>query len=141
MGLPGSGKTTLAQALKEALNVDFNTVLWLNADKIRSLYNDWQFTTEGRIRQAKRMFAMANVSDDDYTIADFVCPLAEMRNIFDADFVIWMNTINKSRFDNTDAIFEKPDVVDLEIKDFNYSVDDIVKILRNNYVTGEVSYS
>lgn len=115
MGLPGSGKTWLAEELKRLLNEDFRTALWLNADKIRELYNDWDFTTEGRIRQATRMAALAAVSDDDYTIADFVCPLPEMRELYDADFTIWVDTIDSSRFEDTNKAFQKPDTFDVRV--------------------------
>lgn len=114
MGLPGSGKTTLAYELKIILEEN-KTVLWLNADKIRELYNDWDFSTEGRIRQAQRMAAMAEVSDDNYTIADFVCPLAEMRDIFKADFTIWVDTIESGRFEDTNKAFKKPDIFDVRV--------------------------
>jgi len=115
MGLPGSGKTWLAEELKRLLNEDSKTVLWLNADKIRELYNDWDFSTEGRIRQAQRMAAMAEVSDDDYTIADFVCPLPQMRELFKADFTIWVDTIETSRFEDTNKAFQKPDTFDVRV--------------------------
>jgi adenylylsulfate kinase len=49
-GLPGSGKSTLAEQLAKLLNG-----VWLNADEIRKEYNDWDFSMEGRIRQANRM--------------------------------------------------------------------------------------
>ena len=50
MGLPGAGKTTLASKLVPLLNAE-----WLNADKIRKEANDWDFSKEGRSRQAQRM--------------------------------------------------------------------------------------
>ncbi len=50
MGLPGSGKTTLAKKVMRLLKAD-----WLNADKIRGKYNDWDFSREGIIRQVKRI--------------------------------------------------------------------------------------
>ena len=50
MGLPGSGKTTLASKLIPLLNAK-----WVNNDEIRKDANDWDFSEEGRIRQAKRM--------------------------------------------------------------------------------------
>ena len=50
MGLPGSGKTTLAKKLKSKLKAD-----WLNADKVRKKFNDWDFSKKGVLKQAKRM--------------------------------------------------------------------------------------
>ena len=50
MGLPGSGKTTLASKLALLLKAK-----WLNNDEVRKAANDWDFSEEGRKRQAKRM--------------------------------------------------------------------------------------
>jgi len=88
MGLPGSGKTTLAESLAHELDCDH-----FNADKVREQFNDWDFTAEGRLRQARRMRELADKTD--LAICDFVCPLPEMREIFGADVVIWMDTIKK----------------------------------------------
>jgi adenylylsulfate kinase len=108
MGLPGSGKTTLARELSLQLDTSFYDVQWLNADEIRKRYNDWNFSLEGRLRQAQRMRTLSDESDSRYVIADFVCPLQKMREIYEPDWVIWMDTIDQSRYQNTDAIFEKP---------------------------------
>ena len=124
MGLPGAGKTTLAQALQTKLNC-----VWFNADKVRALFNDWDFSPEGRIRQSKRMRILADDSNNEYVIADFVAPLKQMRDIYAADYVIWMDTISAGRFEDTNQVFESPETYNLRIKDFDYSVDDIVKEL------------
>ena len=124
MGLPGAGKTTLAKQLVEKLNA-----AWFNADEIRAKYNDWDFSEEGRIRQSQRMRTLADTSTSEYVIADFVAPLAVMRTIYNADYVIWMDTIRQGRFEDTNRVFETPEKYDLRIKDFNYSVDDIAKEL------------
>ena len=124
MGLPGAGKTTLARALQIRLNSAH-----FNADKVRALFNDWDFSDQGRIRQSQRMRDLADACDTDYVIADFVAPLAEMRTVYDADYVIWMDTIQQSRFEDTNRVFEPPETYNLRITDFGYSVDDIAKEL------------
>ena len=80
MGLPGAGKTTLATELQTRLNSAH-----FNADKVRALFNDWDFSTEGRIRQSKRMRVLADDSSNEYAIADFVAPLKQMRDIYAAE--------------------------------------------------------
>lgn len=124
MGLPGAGKTTLAQALQARLNC-----AWFNADEIRTRYNDWDFSIEGRVRQSKRMRILADDSNREHVIADFVAPLKQMRDIYAAHYVIWMDTIAEGRFEDTNQLFEPPEVYDLRITDFDYSVDDILKNL------------
>jgi adenylylsulfate kinase len=124
MGLPGAGKTTLAQALQARLNC-----AWLNADVIRKKYNDWDFSVEGRVRQSQRMREQADLVSSNYVIADFIAPLKQMRDIYAADYVIWMDTITEGRFEDTNRVFEPPETYDLRITDFDYSVDDITKEL------------
>ena len=132
MGLPGSGKTTLAKQLVTDLNENNKSVLWLNADEIRKKYNDWDFSEEGRIRQAQRMHDLAAESNKNFVIADFVCPLPEMRNIFNADFTIWMDTIEKGRFEDTNKVFinpEKYDVIVTYMDALNWSKKIITMLL------------
>ena len=110
MGLPGSGKTTLAQALKQKLNAEH-----FNADEVRTKFNDWDFSEEGRIRQSVRMRELADSSSADYAIADFVCPLLEMRENFSADITIWVDTICEGRFADTNALFKSPKTYDYRV--------------------------
>ena len=120
MGLPGSGKTYLAQHLLEHLQNDKKRVAWLNADDVRKKYNDWDFSTEGRIRQSHRMRELADsYTDMDYVICDFVAPLVEMRNNFKADWCVWMDTIDAGRFEDTNRAFIAPEVYDFRITEQN----------------------
>ena len=106
MGLPGAGKTTLADELAPMLNAKR-----LNADEVRKAANDWDFSEEGRTRQAKRMadFALKLKSEGNYVIADFICPTPEARKLFPADYIIWVDTIKEGRFDDTNKMFIKPE--------------------------------
>ena len=111
-GLPGSGKTTLAKPFAELVNG-----VWLNADKVRHMYDDWDFTPEGRIRQAQRMRHLADgvVMAGKIAVADFVCPTEEARTVFAPDYTVWMDTIQEGRYEDTNALFEKPAKVDYHV--------------------------
>ncbi len=106
MGLPGSGKTTLANELGPMLNAKR-----LNADEVRKEANDWDFSEEGRKRQAKRMadYAIKLKDKGNFVVADFICPTPEARSLFPADFIIWVDTIKEGRFDDTNQMFEPPE--------------------------------
>ena len=97
MGLPGAGKTTLADKLRTYLETAGIIVDWFNADEIRKQFNDWDFSHAGRIRQSLRMFDLSKTSDADFVICDFVAPLVEMRNNYKADWTIWVDSIKKGR--------------------------------------------
>ena len=126
MGLPGSGKTTLANELAPMLNAKR-----LNADEVRKKANDWDFSEEGRKRQAKRMADLALKLKDDGSkvVADFICPTPEARKLFPADFVIWVDTIKEGRFDDTNQMFVKPEKFDFHVTTQNAKVwtDKIIK--------------
>lgn len=115
MGLPGSGKTSLAEELVFKLEETGKSVLWLNADHIRRLYNDWDFSHEGRIRQATRIKKLSDVSEDNIVIADFVAPLPEMRDIYGANITIWVDTIPEGRFEDTNKAFVPPEKYDFRV--------------------------
>ena len=112
MGLPGSGKTTLANALAPLLNAKR-----LNADEVRTSANDWDFSEEGRTRQSKRMADLAKKLKEsgNYVIADFICPTPAARELFPADYIIWVDTIKEGRFDDTNKMFVKPEKFDCHV--------------------------
>lgn len=138
MGLPGSGKTTLARYLKEYLEINPDNILslatlhsdnpfprwkpkvvWFNADDVRKKFNDWDFSNAGRIRQSLRMFELAKEANSDFVICDFVAPLQEMRDNFKADWTIWMDTIDQGRFEDTNKAFIPPEKYDFRITEQN----------------------
>lgn len=115
MGLPGSGKTFLSKELKKQLEAVGKTVQWLNADAVRERFNDWDFSDEGRIRQSIRMKALADETEADITIADFVAPLEQMRVNYNADWTIWVDTIEQGRYEDTNKAFVKPELYDVRV--------------------------
>ena len=126
MGLPGAGKTYLANILHKIIDA-----VWINADQVRRSANDWDFTQEGRERQANRMKNLANqaLKENKHVIADFVCPTPQTRSDFNADFVIWMDTIKEGRFDDTNKMFVNPAKYDFRVTKKN--AEDISSQIAN----------
>ena len=123
MGLPGSGKTYFADKLRaELTSIIGVTVTWYNADEIRKTYSDWDFSYEGRIRQSHRMAQLANTAPGTYCICDFVAPLVEMRNNFKADWTIWIDTIERGRYEDTNKAFIPPKEYDFRITEQNAEI-------------------
>jgi len=130
-GLPGSGKSYLAEPLAEELGG-----VWINADQVREHYDDWDFSDEGRMRQAMRMKFLADgvVRAGKYAITDFVCPFERARKDFNADYTVWMDTITEGRFEDTNKIFEKPEAVDHIIHTWRQDVHvTLAAIIRAKY--------
>jgi adenylylsulfate kinase len=112
MGLPGSGKTTLAKHLAPMFKA-----VWINADEVRKQSDDWDFSEEGRRRQSLRMWTLAEeaVDSNRNVVADFVCPTEETRAQFNADYTVWMDTIKEGRFDDTNRMFQSPEKYDFRV--------------------------
>ena len=129
MGLPGAGKTTLANELAKLIESKR-----LNADEIRRAANDWDFSEEGRTRQSKRMSeaALKLKNEGNNVIADFICPTPEARKLFPADYIVWVDTIQKGRFEDTNQMFVKPEKFDFHVttQDANLWAPKIVEDLN-----------
>jgi adenylylsulfate kinase-like enzyme len=112
MGLPGAGKTTLANALAPLLSA-----VVFNADGIRTnLSPELGFILEDRIEHPRRVGWMCDrvVEAGGAVIADFICPTPETRAAFGDAFTIWVDRISSGRFEDTDRMFvppERPDMV------------------------------
>jgi adenylylsulfate kinase len=132
MGLPGSGKTTLARQLAKTLNAAY-----FNADEVRAQFNDWEFTPEARLRQASRMRTLCDMASTEHVVADFVCPTDETRTVFGAEFVVYMNTIEMGRYDDTNRLFQPPTHVDVTITEWGNIADQVQHVVDsiNNTAT------
>ena len=127
-GLPGSGKSTLAEPFADLVGG-----VWINADKVRSHYDDWDFTSEGRMRQALRMRYLADgvVLSGKIAVADFVCPTEAARLEFAPDFTVWMDTIKEGRFEDTNKMFEQPPTCDYVVsKWFTDTHDQLMTVVK-----------
>ena len=128
-GLPGSGKPTLAKPFAELIGG-----VHINADSVRERYNDWDFSPEGRIRQAQRMKHLSDgvVMAGKIAVADFVCPTEQARAEFDADYTVWMDTITEGRFEDTNRMFESPINYDYHVATwFKDTHAELVKVVQN----------
>ena len=131
MGLPGAGKTTLANEIAPKLNAKR-----LNADEVRKAAKDWDFSEEGRKRQAKRMadFALKLKEEGNNVIADFIAPTPVARSLFPADYIVWVDTIKSGRFEDTNQMFVKPDKYNFHVTSQNAKVwaEKILEDLKND---------
>jgi hypothetical protein len=133
MGLPGSGKTTLAKELSKKLNA-----IHLNADEMRNkVWTDLTFKYTDRLIQAKRMGALSDMLNAQgyNTVADFVCPTHETRKKFGKAFIVWVDRIEQSRFEDTNKLFEKPNNINVHIEhgltiqqEINLVIDKLQKV-------------
>lgn len=132
-GLSGAGKTTLAEKLQPVLAAKGIEFTRINGDEMRKRYNDWDFSTEGRLRQADRISVEADLYP--LTLIDFIAPLQEQRDIVDADYVIWMDTVKSSQYYDTDKVFDQPTIgaCDDTIHDIHYDVDVIANHIIEYY--------
>ena len=131
MGLPGAGKTTLADKLAPLINGER-----INADEVRRKANDWDFSMEGRLRQSKRMRDLAQnlLAQGKFVVADFVCPTPKTRQDFTADYIIWIDTIKEGRFNDTNKMFIKPEKFFLKVtsKNADFWAQEIFKKIKND---------
>lgn len=128
-GLPGSGKSTLAAPFADLIGG-----VWINADNVRKHYDDWDFSPEGRMRQANRMRHLSDgvVMAGKVAVADFVCPTEEARLAFEPDYTVWMDTIEEGRFEDTNKMFQKPAQFDYHVSEwFNNTHEQLAQVVTN----------
>ena len=128
-GLPGSGKTTLAKPFAELIGG-----VHINADEVRTRYDDWDFTQGGRMRQAQRMRHLADgvVMAGKVAVADFICPTHATRDAFQADYKIWMDTIKEGKFEDTNRIFDIPRTIDYHVAEwFDDTHAQLAEVVKN----------
>ena len=121
MGLPGAGKTYLAEKSKAKLSCAY-----YNADSVRRFSNDFDFSLKGRLLQAERMrkLAVAELEKSSMVICDFICPTRRTREIFKPDMLIWLDTVKKSQYNDTNEMFEPPE---------KSECDYIIKVKNGDY--------
>lgn len=125
-GLPGAGKSTLAEKIVARFGIP-----WFNADSVRKEHDDWDFSEAGRRRQAARMISY--MESHKSCVVDFVCPFNDTREAFKADFKIWMDTITEGRFADTNHVFEVPnDPECIHITDWDQE-DELMAMLEAHY--------
>ena len=95
MGLPGSGKTSLAKLLAPM----FNAVL-INEDEVRKEANDFDLSEVGRSIHTNRMKRLADeaIQNNRNVVADFECTDDERKD-FNADYIIYMDTIKEGKLE------------------------------------------
>lgn len=130
-GLPGSGKTTLAKPFAELIGG-----VHINADEVRKQYDDWDFTIEGRMRQAMRMRYLSDgvVRAGKVAVTDFVCPTEAARKEFDPDYTVWMDTIKEGRFEDTNKLFENPPKCDYHVAEWFTDTHQQLSEVVTNYM-------
>ena len=130
MGLPSSGKTTLATALARELSC-----VHFNADEVRKEINkDLGFSVKDRIEQARRMGVLCDIASryGAHVIADFVCPTPETREAFGAHFTVWVDRIKEGPFEDTNKLFVPPENHDVRVDGkfgMQYYAEEIAKMI------------
>ena len=90
------------------------------------------FGRSGNPTLSDATFADFEKTHGRFVVCDFVCPTKATRKNFDADIVVWMDTIKESNYKDTDSIFEEPQNINLRISEWNqYNPKEVAKLIRN----------
>ena len=134
MGLPGSGKSFYSDKLRTALKDNpYREIRWFCGEVVRRNHDDWDFTDEGRLRQCERMRDFAERADVEIVICEMVAPLALMRESFEPDWLIWVDTVPSSQYPDTDAVFDPP--IDFDFRITKRDDLDLIKQIANAILT------
>lgn len=125
IGQAGAGKTALAEELAQRVHG-----IHINADKVRAeLNNDLGFSEEDRIENARRLGALARLISEQghIVIVDFICPTEKTREAFGScSKRIWVNRVDRGRFEDTNKMWEDPREFDLEFR-FGLTIEEEVE--------------
>lgn len=135
MGLPGSGKTTFSKQLVDSLNQANIKTTYLNNDAVRTEFEDWDFSLEGRNRQAARMKNLAVEANKQQAVAvcDFICPTKQAQSLFKNDVIVFVDTIKQGRYNDTNTIFERPLDFTYHITSWVQDTKQIIEKIRRKY--------
>lgn len=131
-GLSGAGKTYFATKLTSILSPHYS-VLHLNADAVRTKFNDWDFSESGRIRQSLRMKKLSDDSNSQIIIMDFIAPKPVHREAVAADCTVFIDHSMSCIYENTVAIFEPPTCPDFVLsnrEDHEKVIEEVVQFAK-----------
>jgi len=140
LGLSGAGKTTMSNIIVDALHQHNKSVKWYNADAVRAKFNDWDFSEKGRNIQSVRMEQLASKSEEDYVICDFIAPTSDTRELFSADYTVWMDTIKTCKYDDTTKMFVPPTTYNYRISSFQ-NIHEQANTIIHSILGKKINYS
>jgi predicted kinase len=134
-GQPTSGKSTLAKSYQMRLFLDYGvSVPILDGDDIRAMFNNQDYSKEGRIKNLNRISDIATFLNKQYHVVliSAVYPILEARNYLNQlnpEQVIWVHLTyqgERGREANHVKEFEWPNELDTpNLLNLNTTTDDV----------------